>query len=76
MRGAHRKPRPPILGSPTFWRVYVGSLLAAALAMRLTGWQLPSSVRQVGLSTTVGIMGWDAGVKWQRERFRGAHRAG
>lgn len=62
------------MGSPLFWRIYIGAIFAAALAMRLTGWELPRSVREVGFPTVVGVMSFDAGQLWVRSGVQGAHR--
>lgn len=63
------------MGSPLFWRAYIGGLLTAALVMRLTGWELPSSVREIGFPTVVGVMAFDAGQLWVRAGVLGDRRS-
>lgn len=57
-----------MLGTPWFWRAYIGGLLAAALIMRLTGWELPLVARRVGFSTVVGIMSFCSSNQWLLRR--------
>jgi hypothetical protein len=63
-----------MLGSPWFWRVYIGTLLIAAALMRYLEYELPPAVRQVGLSTVVGVLAFDLSCKWWSDGLSGTHR--
>jgi hypothetical protein len=63
-----------MLGSPWFWRAYIGLLLGAALAMRLTRFEFPEGVRQVGLCAIIEAQAFTCSTAWRWEGRRGAHR--